>query len=94
VGPVTRRLLAIAALVNIGDGSAVEPLIEMLSDELIFICHSAAITLGKIGDTRAVAPLCRLLSHKAKEMRKDAASSPWRDKRCQSGRTSNSNSKG
>jgi bilin biosynthesis protein len=53
---------AMAALVQIGDQGAVEPLIMALNDELSETRMEAAAALGNIGDPRAVQPLCRALS--------------------------------
>lgn len=62
--PVECRELAAAALADVGDKMAVDPLIEALSDEIDFIRRSAARCLGRIGDERAVEPLIKALSDK------------------------------
>jgi HEAT repeat protein len=47
----------VEALGNLGDLSAVEPLIPLLIDKGSGIRESAAKALGNLGDARAVGPL-------------------------------------
>ncbi len=61
------RLAAAEALGKIGDKNAVEPLIDVVSDEnekSIYVRESAAIALGMIGDMRAVDPFLSILEAK------------------------------
>lgn len=51
------RWRAAAALGEIGDARAVEPLIVALRDPHGWVCKEAIVALGKIGDPRAVEPL-------------------------------------
>lgn len=55
------RSTATAALGDIGDPSALEPLIGLLSDSNATVRACAADSLGKLGDGRAVAPLLACL---------------------------------
>lgn len=61
------RLAAAEALGKIGDRNAVEPLIEVVSDEdekSVYVRESAAHALGMIGDMRAVDPFVSILEAK------------------------------
>ncbi len=61
------RLAACEALGKIGDKNAVEPLINVVSDESeksVYVRESAAVALGMIGDMRAVDPLLTVLEAK------------------------------
>jgi len=61
------RKCAVRALGEIGDVSALEPLIEALDDEGSGVRAAAAQALGKMGDNRAVEPLIRALSKSSPE---------------------------
>lgn len=56
------RILAAAALGNLKDVRAVEPLIAALGDELPEVRHTAAAALAQLGDRRAVEPVRALLN--------------------------------
>lgn len=61
------RLAAAEALGKIGDKNAVEPLIEIVTDEnekSVYVRESAAAALGMIGDMRAVDPFLSILEAK------------------------------
>ena len=66
------RIGAIEALGEIGDATAVEPLIQALNDEES-IPAEAAGALGKLGDIRAVEPLIQLLKNEYAGIRGAAA---------------------
>ena len=59
------KSLTIQTLASIGE-PAVEPLIQALEDENLFVRWGAASALGLIGDTRAVNPLVQVLNDKKK----------------------------
>lgn len=61
-GDAGRRKEAVAALHEIGNARAVEPLIDKLKDEKSEIRAAAAAALGDFRDTRAVVPLILLLA--------------------------------
>ncbi len=61
------RLAACEALGKIGDKNAVEPLIDVVSDEnekSVYVRESAAVALGMIGDMRAIDPFLTILEAK------------------------------
>ena len=75
--PASERETAARALGMIGDGRAVEPLIEMLGRQVRFsdqtkAYKAAAEALGRIGDPRAVEPLIDGLRHNG-DLRRFAA---------------------
>ena len=61
---------AAKALGQIGDTSAVEPLIAVLKDNIPNVRGAAAEALGQIGDQRAVEPLITALKDGDKKERK------------------------
>jgi HEAT repeat protein len=63
------RVWAVAALGNLADAQAVEPLIAALADELPEIRHTAAAALAQIGDRRAVEPIRALLKDSNDDVR-------------------------
>ena len=67
------RRSAAAALWEIGDARAVEPLIAALKDEVYVVRINAIKALGKIGDPRAVVPLISVLKDRDTNVRIDAA---------------------
>jgi HEAT repeat protein len=67
------RWRAAEALGELGDPSAVEPLIEALRDPFVDVQWLAAKSLGKIGDSRAVGPLLEALKSEDKWLRVGAA---------------------
>lgn len=67
------RCTATAALGEIGDNRAVEPLLECLRDPDWLLRWYAAISLGKIADDRAVLPLVAVLQKDIGEVRSAAA---------------------
>ena len=70
---VDLRDKASASLLKIGDKSAVEPIIENLKSENVWIRESAVVFLGNMGDKRALNPLSNLLEDDDEEIRKIAA---------------------
>lgn len=69
---VEKRLGAAASLVELADGRALEPLVELLNYPDRRVASNAALILGKLGDQRAVVPLSAALSN-ASETVRDAA---------------------
>ncbi|MFN8449215.1 MAG: HEAT repeat domain-containing protein [Anaerolineae bacterium] len=69
---VEMRLGAAASLVELADGRALEPLVDMLHDDDLRIAANAALILGKLGDQRAILPLTAALGS-PKESVRDAA---------------------
>lgn len=67
-----RRLGAAASLVELADGRALEPLVDMLHHEDQRIAANAALILGKLGDQRAILPLTAALNNPNEAVR-DAA---------------------
>lgn len=67
LGGYPLRRKAAEALGRIGDLRAVEPLIEALSCEDIFLREQVAWALGELGDRRGIAPLVHLLNPSAQE---------------------------
>jgi HEAT repeat protein len=64
---------AAAALGQIGDARAVEPLSAALKDSNWIVRQNAAEALGKIGDARAVEPLIAVLKDRVKDVWQSAA---------------------
>ncbi|MCJ7444836.1 MAG: HEAT repeat domain-containing protein [Methanotrichaceae archaeon] len=56
-------LLTLTALGQLNDTRAVDPLIQSLNDENIFVQYIAAEALGQLNDTRAIDPLRKALSN-------------------------------
>lgn len=71
-GDSEMRLGAAASLVELADGRALEPLVELLNHTDLRIASNAALMLGKLGDQRAVVPLSAALTHASESMRKAA----------------------
>ena len=67
------RKVAALALGEIGDGSAVEPLIGALKDEAMTVRQAAATSLGTVGNPSAVGPLIGALCDKEMPVRYRAA---------------------
>ncbi|MCC6802534.1 MAG: HEAT repeat domain-containing protein [Anaerolineae bacterium] len=69
---VERRLGAAASLVELADGRALEPLVELLNHPDRRVASNAALILGKLGDQRAIVPLSAALSHASDSVREAA----------------------
>lgn len=69
---VEQRLGAAASLVELADGRALEPLVELLNHPDRRVASNAALILGKLGDQRAVVPLSAALSHASESVREAA----------------------
>jgi HEAT repeat protein len=68
-----RRTAAAAALGELADGRAVQPLIEALKDDLPSVRAEACTALAQIGDPRAFLPISVLPWNKVSNEAKDAA---------------------
>jgi len=67
------RLAAAEALAELGDQSAVEPLIRTLEDGKRAVRLAATEALGRIGDARALEPLTESLEDRDKHVREAAS---------------------
>lgn len=67
------RANAAAALGELGDPEAVEPLIAALDDHSPLVRARAAEALGRLGESNALAPLAALLGDADREVRDAAA---------------------
>lgn len=69
---VELRLGAAASLVELADGRALEPLVELLNHSDRRVASNAALILGKLGDQRAVVPLNAALNNASESVREAA----------------------